>query len=138
MKFRLTEENELQKRAKKHSKKQDGMSPFCDLSGNTLSEGIWAYQTYVDRKPGEKQPSKTLMYGGTFVTSRSPYRKEQFGADWKRHIRKIIDWATENNPSLHRMTQPYRLDKFGKNANSEEAHAGRVCNPFWTRTSLRT
>lgn len=126
MKFRLAEENELQKRAKKHSKKQDGMSPFCDLSGNTLSEGIWAYQTYIDRKPGEKQPSKTLMYGGNFVTSRSPYRKEQFGADWKRHIRKIIDWSTEHNPSLHRMTQDYRLDNFGKNANSEEAYISAI------------
>ena len=99
---------------------------ICDLGGNTLSEGIWAYQTYIDRKPGEKQPSKTLMYGGNFVTSRSPYRKEQFGADWKRHIRKIIDWATENNPSLHRMTQDYRLDNFGKNANSEEAYISAI------------
>ena len=97
-----------------------------DLGGNTLSEGIWAYQTYIDRKPGEKQPTKTLMYGGNFVTSRSPYRKEQFGADWKRHIRKIIDWATENNPSLHRMTQDYRLDNFGKNANSEEAYISAI------------
>ncbi len=99
---------------------------ICDLGGNTLSEGIWAYQTYIDRKPGEKQPSKTLMYGGNFVTSRSPYRKEQFGADWKRHIRKIIDWSTENNPSLHRMTQSYRLDNFGKNANSEEAYISAI------------
>lgn len=91
-----------------------------------MNEGIWAYQTVIDRRPGEKQPSKTLTYGGNFVMSRSPYRKEQFGADWKRHIKKIIEWSTENNPGLHRLTHDYRLNNFGKDCDSEEAYISAI------------
>lgn len=91
-----------------------------------MNEGIWAYQTIIDRQPGEKQPSKTLLYGGNFVMSRSPYRKERFGADWKRHIKKIVEWSTENDPGLHRLTHDFRLTNFGKDCNSDEAYIAAI------------
>ena len=40
MKFRLVEENELDKRAKKHRKKQKGMSPFYSPDGGNVPLNI--------------------------------------------------------------------------------------------------
>lgn len=92
---------------------------------DSLEESIYTYQTWVQPIKGEKQPSKTLTYGSDIVLVRSPYTREEFGRDWKRHINKIIEWSTENNPGLIRMTHEYRLNNF-KDPNSEEAFIAAI------------
>lgn len=47
MKFRLIEENELEKRAKYHRKRQKGLSPFCYLNPNAgnVEKGIEVFNS---------------------------------------------------------------------------------------------
>lgn len=96
-----------------------------NLTENLTESSIWAYQTIIDRQPGEKLPSKTLLYGNNFVMSRSPYRRERISSDWKRHISKIIEWSYTNYPGLFRTTHDYRLNNFN-DPNSEDAFVGAI------------
>lgn len=100
--------------------------PNWDKIEESLTEGLYTYQTWVRPIPGEKQPSKTLTYGSHVVLKRSPYSREEFGSDWKRHVNKIIEWCQENNPGLIRMTHDFRLTNFPSNPNSEEAFIAAI------------
>ena len=96
-----------------------------DFKGETVTEGIYGYYTYIQTQPGMKQPDKTLTYGGNLVFYRSPYSREKIGKDWKRHIGKIIEWSKTNNPSLARMTFDFRL-QFKDKMESEEAYIAAI------------
>ena len=96
-----------------------------NLNENLTESSIWGYQTIIDRQPGEKLPSKTLLYGNNFVMSRSPYRRERLCSDWKRHISKIIEWSYTNYPGLFRTTHDYRSSNFN-DPNSEDAFIGAI------------
>ena len=92
----------------------------------SLEESIYTYQTWIKPIRGEKQPAKILTYGSDIILVRSPYTREEFGKDWKRHIRKIIEWCQENNPGLIRLTHDFRLSNFPSNPNSEEAFIAAI------------
>lgn len=96
------------------------------LDRSKLTEGIWAYQTYIDYDRGAKQPNKTLVYGNHFIVSRSPYKRDEYGPEWKNHISKIIEWSQTNNPGMIRVTHDYRLNNFGKECDSEKAFIAAI------------
>ena len=70
---------------------------FEDL---TLNEGIWGYQTWT-RTGSRNKPIYILTYGENTVAK---YDKNTFdfalGADWERHIDKLIEWLAEYYPSF--------------------------------------
>ena len=90
-----------------------------------LEESIYSYQTWIRPIQGEKQPSKTLTYGSDVILTRSPYSKEVFGKDWKRHIAKIVEWCKDNNPGLIRLTYDFRSNNFN-DPNSNEAFIAAI------------
>ena len=70
---------------------------FEDLN---LNEGIWSYQTW--KSTGSKnKPIYTLTYGDNIVAK---YDKNTFdfvlGADWERHIDRLIEWLKEYYPGF--------------------------------------
>ena len=78
------------------------MRHFSDaiLEGLDLSENIWAYQTWT-RTGQRNKPIYTLTYGENIIAK---YDKNTFdlilGADWERHIDKLIDWLREYYPGF--------------------------------------
>ena len=99
---------------------------FVKAEDEELSEGIYSYQTFVTRKPGEKSPTKSLIYRDELVIEHSPYGIDKLGSTWKNHIDKLISWCYENYPGLPRVTADYRLEKFGKEAESKEAYISAI------------
>ena len=65
-----------------------------------LNEGMWAYQTWTSTGARNK-PIYTLTYGETTIAK---YDKNTFdfvlGADWERHIDKLIEWLAEYYPGF--------------------------------------
>ena len=65
-----------------------------------LNESIWAYQTWT-RTGQRNKPVYTLTYGENTVAK---YDKNTFnfvlGADWERHIDKLIEWLNEYYPGF--------------------------------------
>lgn len=78
------------------------MRHFSDaiLEGLDLSESIWAYQTWT-RTGQRNKPIYTLTYGENIIAK---YDKNTFGlmlgADWERHIEKLIEWLNEYYPGF--------------------------------------
>ena len=99
---------------------------FVKAESEELSEGVYSYQTFVTRKPGEKSPTKSLVYRDELVIEHSPYGVDKLGPTWKNHIDKLISWCYENYPGLPRVTADYRLEKFGKEAESGEAYISAI------------
>lgn len=64
----LTESNELKQRAKKHSKKQKGMSPFISLNAGNVEKGIEVFNSSVADGSGmamcEDMDKQTYHYEG--------------------------------------------------------------------------
>lgn len=65
-----------------------------------LNEGMWAYQTWT-RTGQRNKPIYTLTYGENTVAK---YDKNTFdfvlGADWERHIDKLIEWLAQYYPGF--------------------------------------
>ena len=60
-----------------------------------LNESIWAYQTLI-RTGQRNKPIYTLTYGeNTIAKSDKNTFDFVLGADWERHIDKLIDWLNE-------------------------------------------
>lgn len=99
---------------------------FIKAEGEELSEGIYSYQTFVTNKPGEKSPTKSLVYRNELIIEHSPYGIDKLGPTWKNHIDKLISWCYENYPGLPRVTADYRQEKFGREADSKEAYISAI------------
>ena len=70
---------------------------FEDLD---LYEGIWAYQTWTRTGPRNK-PIYALTYGEHTVAKYDKNTWEfALGADWERHIDKLIEWLGEYYPGF--------------------------------------
>lgn len=70
---------------------------FEDLN---LIEGIWGYQTWT-RTGTRNKPIYTLTYGEHTVAKYDKNTWEfTLGADWERHIDKLIEWLNEYYPGF--------------------------------------
>lgn len=76
------------------------MKHYTDALFEELTEGIWAYQTWTRTGPRNK-PIYSLTYGEHTIAK---YDKNTFdftlGADWERHIDKLIEWLANYYPSF--------------------------------------
>ena len=76
------------------------MKHFTDALFEELTEGIWAYQTWTRTGPRNK-PIYSLTYGEHTIAK---YDKNTFdftlGADWERHIDKLIEWLANYYPGF--------------------------------------
>lgn len=76
------------------------MKHFTDALFEELTEGMWAYQTWTRTGPRNK-PIYSLTYGEHTIAK---YDKNTFdftlGADWERHIDKLIEWLANYYPGF--------------------------------------
>lgn len=70
------------------------------FEGLDLCEDIWTYQTWTRTGPKNK-PIYMLTYGENTIAK---YDKNTFdfilGADWERHIEKLIEWLAQYYPGF--------------------------------------
>lgn len=78
------------------------MKHFSDalIESLELNEGIWGYQTWT--RTGERnKPIYTLTYGQNIIAKYDKNTWEfMLGADWERHVEKLITWLEEYYPGF--------------------------------------